>query len=167
MPSLFAGRRTHVVHRHTHRKNTHTYKMKTINFLKVCLPDALSFFSQVPLLPPSLPLSLSWDLGSLASYSFSLSAAGVTGMCCPCSSRLPCSRREGIPLNTYSSGSDGRSFTPSKFSCTQSTHTHALLTRAHMQAHTHVSFFPEQARITALLVIVIIFGMVHNFSRFF
>lgn len=51
-------------------------------------------------------------------------------------------------------------------SCTQSIHEYPLLTQAHKQAHTHISFFPEQARITALLVIVIIFGMVHKFSRF-
>lgn len=43
--------------------------------------------------------------------------------------------------------------------------THSL---SHTSKHTHTfSFFPEQVRITALLVIVIIFGMVHKFSKFF
>lgn len=41
----------------------------------------------------------------------------------------------------------------------------APLIHSHTGKHTHISFFPEQVRITALLVIVIIFGMVHRFSK--
>lgn len=46
------------------------------------------------------------------------------------------------------------------------THMHVRLSFILTQASIHTfSFFPEQVRITALSVIVIIFGMVHRFSK--
>lgn len=46
-------------------------------------------------------------------------------------------------------------------------HSQTSTTHSGSQTSSHSYFFPEQARITALLVIVTIFGMVHKFSRFF
>lgn len=73
----------------------------------------------------------------------------------------------GVILLTFTISGSETNFRLSRIpACTQSIHTYPSFTLTGKHTHTF-SFFPEQARITALLVIVIIFGMVHKFSKFF